>query len=609
MHHLPRRWTRSAVWMLSCALVAGSCAAQTWYPPPPVAAPAPPVAPPPSRMPAPARLAAPQLEQLLAPIALYPDPLLANLLTAATYPEDVVEAAEWLRQPGNAALAGDALATALAGLPWDASVKSLVPFPEVLRLLNDNRAWTEQLGGAFIVQQADVMDAVQTLRQRASQNGNLRSTPQAYVQTQGQTIIIEPPTPQYVYVPVYDPLEVYGPWPYSAYPPRRFSGYFSGATYFGTGMSIGWFGLSFEQERWRWNRWDWGARRLVVYQDRYERYGHYHDHDRFDDGYWRHDPHWRGRRDGDDHWRDRPRGQAPDRGRDFDQGGKRPEAPDGRGGGRFPPAGPVGTSPRGEHGNGRFPGAGSDDRGPRDRGDRGQTGGREPPPDGRNTPVPGTLPPTGPVIPPGAQPAARTPDSPSRWPAGSVPDAVVNRQPDRGAARFPTLPAAPLPSSGEQVGPPVALPPPNPAPFAREGRPGLPVAPLQPNPMPFSREVRPGLPAPAAPPSPPSLPGLRGGESLPSAVERAVPRAMPQPAPQMPEPPQSRFRPPPMEEWRMPEPRLQMPVERPMPRAMPEMRAPPAMPERQERFQPRQFEAGPQRERGERRERREDERR
>ena len=570
MHHLPRRWTRSAVWMLTCALTTGGCAAQTWYPPPPVAAPMTPASPPPAQLPTPARLMAPQLEQLLAPVALYPDPLLANVLAAATYPLDVAEAAQWLREPGNAGLAGEALSNALVPLPWDASVKSLVPFPEVLRLLGDNRAWTEQLGGAFIVQQSEVMDAVQTLRQRASQSGNLRSTPQAYVQTQGQTIIIEPPTPEYVYVPVYDPRVVYGHWPYSDYPPRHFSGYFGGATYFGTGVTIGWFGLAFEQERWRWNRWDWGGRRLVVYRDRYERYGHHHGrHHHFDDGYWRHDPDWRGRRDRDDRWRDGPRDRAPDRRRPTDAGVNRPRTRDGEpGNSRFP--GPVPDGQRENRGKGRFPGSVVDAMGtrddpatsPQDRGGRGPRGGAGPAPDVRGGQ--GPQPPS--VGLPGVPPRAATPAAPSPWPADGGPEAVINRGPYRGPARFPTLPVAPMGPTGEQAGP-VQTPP-------------------QATPIPFAREARPGYPA------------------SPSA------------------PPASRFQAPPsMEDRRMPEPRVQMPVERPMPRAMPqpmpEMRpppasrfqAPPSMHERQERFQPRQVERGGQQERTERRERRQDERR
>src|SRR5450631_384823 len=130
-----------------------------------------PAAPPQSLSPA-------QLDQLTASVALYSDPLLAAVLTAATYPLEVVEAARWLEDPANAALTGDQLASALQQQPWDASVKSLMSFPDVLRTMNGNLQWTERLGDAFLAQQADVMDSVQRLRRRATAAGALASTSQ-----------------------------------------------------------------------------------------------------------------------------------------------------------------------------------------------------------------------------------------------------------------------------------------------------------------------------------------------------------------------------------------------------------------------------------------------
>ena len=163
-----------------------------------------------------------QLDQMLAPIALYPDALVAQILMAATYPLEVVQADRWVRDPAHAALGGDQLAEALAPLPWDLSVKSLVPFPGLLHMMNNNLGWTERVGNAFLADEGAVMDSIQRLRSRAQANGTLGSTTQAVVSTQDGAIIIEPTNPNVVYVPVYDPYVVYGPWPYPAYPPYIF---------------------------------------------------------------------------------------------------------------------------------------------------------------------------------------------------------------------------------------------------------------------------------------------------------------------------------------------------------------------------------------------------
>jgi len=171
-----------------------------------------------------------QLDAMLAPIALYPDDLLVQTLMAATYPLQIVDAARWLESDGNKALKGDALAQALAPLPWDPSVKSLVPFPQVLEQLNQHLDWTQQVGYAMATQQEDVLDSVQRLRRQAQQAGHLETTAQQVVSTQatvddqGQptpdpAIVIQPADPQVVYVPAYNPAVVYGAWPYPAYPP------------------------------------------------------------------------------------------------------------------------------------------------------------------------------------------------------------------------------------------------------------------------------------------------------------------------------------------------------------------------------------------------------
>ena len=158
-----------------------------------------------------------ELDQLLAPIALYPDQLLTQILMASTYPLEVVEAARFVQQDPE--LHGDALDQALADKNWDPSVQSIAAYPQVLSMMNDNLEWTQRLGDAFLADQAGVMDTVQSLRYRAEAAGTLQSTPQVSVATQGDDIVIDTPQPDSVYVPVYNPLYVYGPWWAPAYPP------------------------------------------------------------------------------------------------------------------------------------------------------------------------------------------------------------------------------------------------------------------------------------------------------------------------------------------------------------------------------------------------------
>lgn len=193
-------------------------------------------------------LSSEQLEQLVAPIALYPDSLVAQVLMASTYPLEVVEAARWVK--ANPKLKGTALEDALQKQSWDASVKSLAAFPQTLEMMNDKLDWTTQLGNAFLAQQSAVMDAVQVLRQRAKDSGHLESNKEQTVKVenqptgnQSQTIIIQPANPEVVYVPTYNPTVVYGPWPYPAYPPFYWYppgyAYASRALSFGAGMAVG----------------------------------------------------------------------------------------------------------------------------------------------------------------------------------------------------------------------------------------------------------------------------------------------------------------------------------------------------------------------------------
>jgi hypothetical protein len=160
---------------------------------------------------------------------------------ASTYPLEVVQADLWVKQ--NTRLKGDALTSALEKQTWDPSVKSLVNFPEVLSMMSAKLDWMQKLGDAFLAQQKDVMDTVQTLRQKATEAGNLKTSDEQKVVVEQEKIIIEPATPQVVYVPTYNPTVVYGAWPYPAYPPYNYypPGYTAGAALFsfGVGVAIG----------------------------------------------------------------------------------------------------------------------------------------------------------------------------------------------------------------------------------------------------------------------------------------------------------------------------------------------------------------------------------
>ena len=158
-----------------------------------------------------------ELDQLLAPVALYPDSLLANVFVASTYPLEVVALHRWLEaHPG---LSGDALDQALAPHSWDASVKALAPFGSVVAMMDGELEWTQRLGDAFLSREAEVWSAVQRLRKRARAAGNLADNQRERVMDEGTNIIIEPAQPDTVYVPVYDPRVVYGPWAWPEYPP------------------------------------------------------------------------------------------------------------------------------------------------------------------------------------------------------------------------------------------------------------------------------------------------------------------------------------------------------------------------------------------------------
>ncbi len=208
-----------------------------------------------------------QLQRLVAPIALYPDSLVAQILTAATFPDEVVEADRWIQ--ANPDLKGDALAKAVDQQPWDPSVKALTAFPSVLGNMDKNLSWASSLGDAYYNQQQDVMDAVQFMRHKAQAAGNLKTTPQQTVTDQGPDVDIQPADPNVVYVPAYDPWDVYG-YPVVAWPGwYPYPGIWFGGPYlsFGLGFGVGWFGGF----GWGWGHWgfDWHNHYVLYNHGRY----------------------------------------------------------------------------------------------------------------------------------------------------------------------------------------------------------------------------------------------------------------------------------------------------------------------------------------------------
>ncbi len=262
------------------------------------------VAIPPGAPAAPARptFSQPQLDQLLAPIALYPDSLLSQVLMASTYPIEVVQADRWVT--ANPALKGDPLADALEQQTWDPSVKSLVNFPQVLAMMSEKLDWTTQLGDAFLSQEQQVSDTVQSLRAKAQAAGTLKTTAEQQVTVDNASgppeIIIQPANPDVVYVPVYDPNVIYGPWWEPTYPPYYYypPGYVRGpgiryGTGFGYGVAWGY----------AWGSWDWRHHDVIIDFRRNENYNRRIDRDRYrtivvkhdpdfhgESGQWQHDP-------------------------------------------------------------------------------------------------------------------------------------------------------------------------------------------------------------------------------------------------------------------------------------------------------------------------------
>jgi hypothetical protein len=219
-----------------------------------------------------------QLDQMMAPVALYPDALLSQVLMASTYPVDVAEAARWSK--ANPKQQGDAAVKAVQDKPWDPSVQSLVAFPQVIQMMGEQPDWVQNLGDAFLASSKDVLDSAQRLRNRAQQQGSLRSNEQQRViveqepQTQQSIIRIEPANPEVIYVPTYDPAVVYGTWPYPAYPPYYwppygysywYPGWYPGAA-LATGIA---FGLGVAAVGALWGNCNWGGGDVNINTNRY----------------------------------------------------------------------------------------------------------------------------------------------------------------------------------------------------------------------------------------------------------------------------------------------------------------------------------------------------
>jgi hypothetical protein len=214
----------------------------------------------------PAKVSNQQLDSLTAPIALYPDALLAQVLMASTFPQDVEAAAAWSK--ANTQYKGDDAVKAVASQPWDPSVQSLVAFPQVLATMASKPDWVNQLGNAFLAQPNDVMDSVQRLRKQAQSAGNLKTTEQQKVIVEQSTIQIVPANPQVVYVPTYNPTVVYGAWPYPAYPPVYVPpppGY-AIATGFMTGLA---FGAGVAVANSLWGGFNWNTHDVNINVNRY----------------------------------------------------------------------------------------------------------------------------------------------------------------------------------------------------------------------------------------------------------------------------------------------------------------------------------------------------
>jgi len=231
-----------------------------------------------------------ELEQIVAPIALYPDSLLAQVFMASTYPLEIVEAARWSKEHPD--VKGDAVSKEMEKQTWDPSVKSLTAFPDVLTMMNEKLDWTQKLGDAFLAQQKDVMDAVQRLRTKAKAEGNLKSSKEQTVKTEAApagsstttTIIIEPADPQVVYVPTYNPTVVYGVWPYAAYPP-----YYYYPPYYAPGAAFFSFSIGVAVGASLWGGCNWGHSDIDINVNNYNKFNNTNiNRNDINNGKWQH---------------------------------------------------------------------------------------------------------------------------------------------------------------------------------------------------------------------------------------------------------------------------------------------------------------------------------
>jgi uncharacterized membrane protein YgcG len=245
------------------------------------------------------QIPADQLDALVAPVALYPDPMLSQVLVASTYPLEIVQAQQWVQQNSN--LKGSALADAAKRQDWDPSVQAMVAFPDLLKRLSDNIKYTTDLGNAFLAQQGEVMDAIQRMRRKAQDSGKLASTEQQVVETKTEgsetVVVIQPASPEVVYVPSYDPTAVWGapayPYPSYYYPPYPTGAAIAAsAISFGVGVAVGaiWGG------GWGWG-FGWGNNEININNNFINRNNlnvANIDRSRGDRNTWRHNPQHRG---------------------------------------------------------------------------------------------------------------------------------------------------------------------------------------------------------------------------------------------------------------------------------------------------------------------------
>jgi uncharacterized protein DUF3300 len=315
-----------------------------------------------------------EIEALVAPIALYPDSVLSQVLMASTYPLEIVKAARWIK--ANPAVKGDAAVKAVEKESWDVSVKSMVAFPQILEPLNDKLDWTQKLGDAFLAQQKDVLDAVQRLRAKAQQSGNLKTNEQQKIITEPapagatqQTIVkIEPANPEVIYVPAYNPAVVYGSWGYPTYPPYYWPPY--PAYYPGGALASGiaW-GIGFAAAGAIFGNCNWGGGDVNINVNKAVNIDRNFDRNKVQNNTWKHDA---GHRGGvayrDNATRDRygkssagAAGRSDYRGRDQAGGGDRAAGVGDRSAGageRAAGAGDRGAANRGGGGDNAFQGVG-----------------------------------------------------------------------------------------------------------------------------------------------------------------------------------------------------------------------------------------------------------